>query len=353
MNTASESAVLLVVFLNDNHVSNVRTLQSVFAQSYGNIHVTFCNDATNHFESEKFVINLHMGRPDGIQSIRLQENRHKIGEYLSFVEAVQAQKADYIIVLHSGEILQNRDVIRDIVDLFSVSDQPEVLALSVKQMDDTMAEEELSWDLDTVKEGNPDCWWKEETIWNGLRDSMFVYRGELVRRIVKTRVQIKKSVMQTMLPLIIERGHTIKSDEMAVCVFSNRSVENIPGEITESFGDERLQRIREKYLNEEDRSNEGKASPDVFGMQAEFKKKKSIRKILFRLSRFKKLAVYAVAALLMMLCAILLYTTHEEILKIPSLALAVLGGLMLVITLFMLGCNLYFKLFPERLISYD
>jgi len=73
-----QKSILLIAMLNNNHLSNVRTLQSIYSQTHPEIYLVICNDAIPKFDCERIIYNL-FDKPDNIKGIYLKENRYPLG----------------------------------------------------------------------------------------------------------------------------------------------------------------------------------------------------------------------------------------------------------------------------------
>lgn len=346
-----EKCFLLVVFLNDNHLGNVVTLQSIYRQTYNNIKVVFCNDATNHFQREKFVNNMNVNRPQGIQQVKLVENPHRYGETRTFIRAVLNTDADYVMVLHSGEQLLNSITISRCAERISLDKLADVLSFVVTQKDETLTEIEATYNLTEILEEREEKWWKDDNLLYGLKDCMFVYRRESLLQLINKNLLEKSKIAQTFVPAMLTQGMKITNTNMNAFFYLLPDTMDVVAEIPDTLGDPKLETIRNLYAEHKAMERNGANLSNLEARPISKSRKQSIRKLLFRLSRRKMIIAYAGATLLLAILSVLLFLLREDTTNILGIIAAAVAGLSLLCTLFMLGVNLYYRLKPERLLS--
>lgn len=349
MNRGSSEKRLLVVFLtNDNHLSNVKTLQSIYKQDYPNIYLAVCNDCTDQFQSERLLNNFEAGKPENIKRICYRENEHPMGEYLSQKQFWDCMAADYVVTLHSGEYFASPQALTNCIRYLSYNSSVSAVITKAELWSDDM-KKRLSLYSSTKDDQVTPGETPQLNIEN-LRDCMMMCRIEALNNLDVQTVQSEKPVSQIVCSALLEQGQTVTTQPMSLCKFSQASIQNIAVSVPDTYGNSTLQSISELIQSSPARTLEMVAAADASEPISVSDKYRKIILKLYKYSSFSKLKFYAVIDLLIAIFATLLFLTEATVLIIAVKIMAVIAVMMFVWMLGMLACNLYFKKNPQRLV---
>ena len=196
---AEKKCVLIIAFTNDNHLSNVKMIQSIFKQDYENITLAICNDNTGNFQEERFFYNLAPNRPDGVRKIYFNCNKYTIGEINSFKNLVNKFESEYVFVIHSGEYFTENSSIKKCVEIFeenensvAISARAEIWTDDMKKCSETITYSVDNFLFDKLIGGNT----------KKMSDCMFMYRTSLF-----DDIQITNDYKKIYLNIISEIGN--------------------------------------------------------------------------------------------------------------------------------------------------
>ncbi len=213
--------VLIIAFANDNHISNVKMIQSIFKQNYENIILIACNDNTDNFQEERFFYNLVPNRPDNIKKIYFHRNKYSIGEINTFNNLVKKFDSDYVLVIHSGEYFTENDSIKKCVEIFdenessvAISARAEVWTDDMKKCSETITYSVDNFLFDKLIGGNT----------KKTSDCMFMYRTSLFDDIQITNDY--KKIYLNIISEIEKNKSDITAIEYSICKFSPQSISN-------------------------------------------------------------------------------------------------------------------------------
>ena len=119
--------VFIILMLTNHHISNVKSLQSIYTQDYENIIVIAHNDSTSSFQSERFGWNLESGRGSNIRQVIFEESRYQLGEYAALQKYWRQMDDGLTITLHAGEYFKSSTSVSECVELFNGEDEPDVV----------------------------------------------------------------------------------------------------------------------------------------------------------------------------------------------------------------------------------
>ena len=339
-----EKSFLIVEFVNDNDLSNVKTLQSIFTQDCPVYDLVVCNDCTDAFQCERFLYNVTDHMPSNLRQIQVIENPHPRGETASLRAILAKYETDYTVVLHSGEILTGGDVLRRAAAEFDPDEAISALAVQAEQWDEDMKECErtLAWSDEAERNGLRD-----------LRDCQFVYRSGALRRALQAADAEKSRVLEAVVPTLAAAG-AVSARDWALCRFSERSVTSEAVELPEELGSERLRHIAQLLEEGADEKSAQTPLPPKRTTQANDPVRK--RKLwLYKHSRFQRLKSAMAVTLMLILLGLFLLSQKAafpllSMLGVPALVVAALMALWIFA---MLCCNLYYRKHPERLVFND
>lgn len=330
-------SVLVVLFANNNHLSNVKTLQSIYRQNYGNFYLLVCNDAGSNFQAERLLYNFLEKKPDGIQQIYMAENRFPKGEIRTLQEKLGFACTDYVLVLHAGEYLAKNDTLSRCVEMFEGHESAPALALAANLYYSNMKELDETYTVPQDGQIDPDH----------MRDCMLFYRYDTLATVLQQNVSEGCTALwEHALP-----GLTgLYAVNQPVCHFSKTSIEDTPFEIPQELGKPRMLRIS-RLLAEgrEETAEKAPVSPVKLAAPHKVSKKQKLVDWLFKQSRFHSLLIYAILALLLIACAVLFLWVVPGIGKVLGVLFTVVAVLAVIWCIGLAAFNLYFRKHPERL----
>jgi len=342
---------IVVIFLaNGNHLSNVKTLQSIYRQNYENINVIICNDHTYGFQSERLLNNFQNLKPDNIRQLYYRENPYVLGEYGSQAQFWKMIDSEFVVTIHSGEYLTSPSVLTECIRKINVDKSVAALVTGAELWNDDfkrlisvdcVAEEANSHQLlNAVGDEHVDL--------EKIRDCMVVYRLSALR---KLQLQLNNDCTQISRYIVSEmlnNGSQLALSQLCLCKYSLCSIEDDAGVVPAKFGNETLNNIA-KLLQE--RAVEEQM---LFHSTLETPARKQGRNIhimLHKLSTFKKISAYIVLSLLLFIAAALFLHLEYTFAPVMGAVFLIFAGAALLLATFMLFCNLYYKKYPQRLVK--
>lgn len=345
--------VLIVALLDNNHLSNVRTLQSIYRQSYNNIVLAICNDAISAFQSERFFYNLMSSRPQGIQKVFFLENDHPKGSVAVVRDVLGRFYADYVFVIHAGDLFCAPETVASIVSTFE--NIPQADALSV--LSETWSDD-FNTKLQTLSLpfGNDDFTNPKGTFSyapESLQDCMLIYRWDALHHTLMT-ASYSTTVIQTALADMPLRGCTIAAASVPVCRHSSDTLHKF--ETGKPFSCDSNTDPVPSHRSAKDASSLSATSRLVKELPAPLPSQSTRHKrnkLLFHLSTTKKNVAYLLFALLLLNCSLLCFLLKSQISIAFGVLFSVLAFLACLWSVCMIGFHVYFKIKPERLIAND
>lgn len=340
---------LLVVFLaNDNHLSNVKTLQSIYKQDYPNIHLAVCNDCTDQFQSERLLNNFQAYKPANIRQIWFHENTHPMGEYRSQKQFWDRVDADYTITLHSGEYFTSPQALTNCARYLQCDSSVSAVAVAAELWSDDMKQcisvySAMNRTVDVEEEQlRPQI--------ENLRDCMLMCRIDALQNLNVCIGQDETPVSQVVCSALLERGETVTALPMPLCKFSEASIRNTAVSVPNTYGNILLQSVSSLLRSSpaRDLGTTVAAAPSETTCISDKNRSRNLK--LYQYSRFSRLKYYAVIDLLLIICAMILTLSQTAIRDIAAIILTVAAVILFVWTVSMLICNLYFKKNPQRLV---
>lgn len=335
--------LLLFAFVNNNHISNVKMLQSIYKQDYENIVVVICNDCTDGFQSERLLYNFNACRTENIRQVYFQENPYPQGEFLSLKLSWSRVEADYIMILHSGECFTSPQALRNGVKYLEYDDSAAAVIAPVEQWSDDSKNLESVYipaNRNTITVTNQLLLPEED-----IRDCMVLYRMSVLRNLDIEIAERQTHISRKLLPTLLERKEAIMVLSTSFCRFSSNNIKDVFVPIPNTYGNVKLQRIDELLKIPSVLIGQGSVQRAIHQT-----KKRNYNVLLYRFSRFQKLKAYAVLDLLLMICAACLIMTGVKFLAIVASVLFAVTVLLSIWIAAMLICNLYFKKYPQRLV---
>lgn len=348
----SDRSVLIIEFTNDNHLSNVKTLQSIFRQKDNLFKLVICNDCTNGFQCERFLYNITDLTPEIFQKVEIVENLHPIGENASVRRILDEYDANYVFVIHSGEYLIEPDVLNKCAAI--MCDNPMADALAVyaeRRRKDLKSVEEYiklpDWEINV--ELPEDAFSK---LFSNIRDCNFFCRGSSLKRVLCSNRNHGNSIIKSIISSYLNEKLKIEKQSFSVCMFSSESIKNPIIDIPSNLGNERIRRIAKKLASQGE--NKSLVNSALFPNVSTVVKLDNKRKMgiwLYKHSRFQRIKYNIIIALLLFILA--LFLNLKEVTTVVVMSIMVISAMMMIWTIVMLCCNLYYRKHPERLVYND
>lgn len=344
-----EQSVVVFFFTNNNHISNVKTLQSIYKQDYSNINLIICNDCTYGFENERLLNNFQAQKGDNIRQIYFHENPYPIGEYQSILQFLHKIQGDFFLIIHSGEYFTSADILRKCIANMVYDAEIAVELVGAEQWTNDFAHRKI---IETAAETAliRQISLADDIKWDGLRDCMVIYRLTSLRSNHFTVPDRCSHISRYIVPQFIEKEKVILSP-LNLCRYSSESIQDVPKLVPSEYGNVRLENIK-KLVQQQ--SGVLVQTETIFGSSlvhtgSHMTYKKNI--ILYRLSSYTRLKNYTLISLLLFVASALFMNISSPIFSFVGAVFIVLAFGFSLWTIGMLGCNLYFKKNPQRLVN--
>lgn len=346
-------SVVVFFFASNNHISNVKTLQSVLKQDYDNISLIVCNDSTYGFDSERLLNNFQEYKKDNVRQIYFHENHYSIGEYNSLKQYQDHICGDYLVILHAGEYFTTPTALRECVAHLKQDPSLDMVMAGSEIWTDNFSKK-LSTDF-VVGNCTNRVVVQDEAAINiqdqNIRDCMAIYRLEVFYNNLFALDKQYSHISRYMIPKLIENGIKSVCIPNILCKYSEASVQSFEVAEPTEFGNHVLQNI-EKMLQ----YNANKAKQEENKMfqtnikTHPIKKKKNIWIMIYKLSSFVRIKSYATMAVLLSIAAGVFFNVGEKIMTDIG-CLFLVGAIFIVLWTFcMCICNIYLKKNPQRLV---
>lgn len=345
-----KESLTVFFFVNNNHLSNVRTLQSIYRQDYPHINLVVCNDCTYGFQGERLLNNFEAGRGANIEYLYFQENPWPMGECASQLQLWDRIHSDYYYVIHSGDQLAEPDALRRGVNALRL-DRSLAASVAVVELWDEDFKKLLSGTTltkDPEAQGVFSAADKNQLQLHRLRDCMTVYRLEALKKLTFEEDDRSRFLSKQAMPQLLEMGRRIMVQSYTLCTYSQGSVQDQPIAEPSKLGRDTLNNIT-KLLQEREQVGENAL------FQAEVPPvkppKRNVHKLLYKLSTLKKIAIYAGGAVLLSIAAALFLLLEQPVFFAIGLGFLALAACAAGLALLMFGLNLYYKKNPQRLVN--
>ena len=344
-------SVVVFLFTSSNHISNVATLQSIYAQNYPHIQLIVCNDCTAGFQSERLVNNFEHKRPVNIEHILFQENRYSIGLCRSQAPYWTRLRDAYMITLHAGETFTSADSLRRGVAKLEADPAAAAVVCGCELWNDTFKSVLESHDaspvMSAITEDTQSGTHQEQSAY--LYDCMVIYRLSALRELATEQFEQEDSLCQKIVPMLLRKDARILTDEAYMCKYSNNRIDPMLATVPQTLGSRTVENIVQ-LLQEETSEGTG----DLFDSpikEPEKRKKRNIFVLLHKLSSVSKILIYGVIALLFAVAAGLFLNLAVGVYFALGIAFLAGAALVLVWAFAMLICNLYLKKNPQRMVA--
>ena len=333
-----DKKLLIVLFANDNHLSNIRSLQSIFKQDYPNIILFVINDDTDAFQSERLIYNITDHTPETVQKVRIVENPYPIGECASVKNALSESEADYVFILHAGEIFSSPKVLRKCLMKMEHDLSSSFLTAPIEKKSDNLKE---TIEIKTFSKEEIETFEKTRPC-----DAMFLYRSQVLYLILEKMTGKSCNTCEAVLPLFSDDNLRFLSIDSPICFYSDENMKTPLASIPSHLGNERLHHISELIS---DQRNSQTDSVKITADKSRILTPSNKRTLwLFKHSRFMSIKIDVLIFLLLLFFSALVF--WEKISVILGIALIFITVLVGIWTITMLCVNLYFRKYPERLV---
>lgn len=348
-----KESVTIFFFVNNNHLSNVKTLQSIFKQDYPRINLIVCNDCTYGFQSERLLNNFEAGRGENIRYLYFQENPWPMGECASQTQLWDRLDSEYYYVLHSGDLFTSPDAIRMAVNTLRLDKSLAAVVGGVELWDDQFKKCQSTTTITKNPEAQGVFGSSDQTQLrvHRIRDCMTIFRMDALRQLQLAENDRTRHLGKQALPAILENGYRITVIQNSLCRYCKADIQDMPQTEPAKLGRDTLNNIRQ-LLQERAQQEQGKENLLFHDNAPERPKpKRNIHLMLYRLSTVVKVCGYAGVTLLLSIAAGLFLLQEPGILFLLGVGFLALAGCAAVWTVAMLICNLYYKRNPQRLVS--
>jgi len=347
-----EDAVVVFFFANSNHLSNVKTLQSIYAQDYPKINLCICNDCTYGFQSERLLNNFLEKKEKNIQQVYYHENPYPLGEYRSQAQLWDHMDASYMVTLHSGEVFTSASSLREGIAGLLFDRSLSALVLDCELWSEGFAQKQA---VNTIA-GNTGR--RTELSRKSipalqkasLRDCMVIYRLSALRGRSFPVEENAVHASNQILPALLEAELKVAASPVSMCRYTISAVTDVSQSIPATFGDAALQNVAQLLQT---RGKTDPQEPVLFGetaTDASAVPKKNLHVTLYKLSTFVKIKGYALVCLLLFIAAALFLAVEKPLLTVLGIGLLVIAIAVSAWTGFVIFCNLYYKKNPQRLV---
>lgn len=336
-----QRSVFVIVILSNNHLSNVKTIQSIFKQTHPEIYLAICNDAIPKFDCERFIYNL-LEKSENIKCIYFKENRYPLGEFLSQQQFYNILDTQYVFTMHSGEYLIASNSLESLVNNITESNSAAVICDSELWSNDMRSKLKTNSVYNIVN--NEILSQLKYTMSNDLRDCMLLYRSSVLRNLHFKYISNNSMAFEYIVPELIDNGHNIIYRDTAICKYSMESVKSVDIVENNLFSQEGLLSIREK-LSQQPVPNKLEYVPIN---TAQLRKKKIVIKF-YKKMHFKKVAQLIQINLLLIICGMLSFylSNNSDIFKIIALTFWALSIIIFLIVLSIITYKAYLRIFKK------
>ena len=345
-----KESLTIFFFVNNNHLSNVRTLQSIYRQDYPHINLVVCNDCTYGFQSERLLNNFEADRGANIEYLYFQENPWPMGECASQTQLWDRIHSDYYYVIHSGDELAEPDVLRRCVATLRLDRSLAAAVAAVEQWDDKRRKLLATTTVtkDPEAQGVFSAADQKQLQVHRLRDCMAVYRLETLKKLTLDVEDPTRFLSKQAMPQLLEMGRRITVQPYTLCQYTQSSVQDFLLPEPAQLGRDTLRNIQQLLQEREQTGENALFQADVPPVKPP---KRNIHKMLYKLSTVKKIALYAGGAVMLSVAAALFLMLEQTVFFLIGCGFLALAAGAAGLTVLMLVLNLYYKKNPQRLVN--
>lgn len=346
-----KESITVFFFVNNNHLSNVRTLQSIYKQTYSHINLVVCNDCTYGFQSERLLNNFEAGRGSNIQYLYFLENPWTMGECASQTQLWDRIDSEYYFVIHSGDQFTAPDALQRSINTLRL-DRSLAAAVAPLELWSDDHRKLLSTTTVTKDPESQGVFGKADLSLlrlHRVRDCMTVYRLEALKKLELTEQDRSRFLGRLALPRLLERGRRITVQTVPLCSYCEADIQDQPVAEPTKLGRDTLRNIEQLLLERQQTPENRLFHSNVPQPNAP---KRNIHTMLYKLSTLKKLGVLAAGAVLLAIAAALFMGLEKPVFLAVGLGFLGLSACAGLLTLALLFCNLYYKKNPQRLVNH-
>lgn len=239
------NTITVFFFTSSNHISNVKTLQSIYKQDYPHIHLIVCNDSTYGFENERFFYNLNHQCPRNIEHIIFQENRKSLGEFQSQSSFWDKISEGLIITLHSGEYFTSTSALSKVAQRIESNNSIAGILYGCECWDNRFKKvlnRYAATDvLNSICDTGSSCGLAKKRA--EFRDCMVIYQVSMLREVLLHLDERRTHISNALVPWLVSRGYKIITSTEALCRYSAESIDPMIKPIPDVLGNVNLQKI--------------------------------------------------------------------------------------------------------------
>lgn len=206
LNQTNNKTVLLCVFLTDNHLKNVKTLQSIYKQKQINVFLCLINNGLLDFQCERYIYNLNVDRPQNINQVYLYELEKRKDVVNCVKEMTNKFTTDYLYVLRAGDYLKGDVALKESVDSLSSQEEYRICLLSYEK-------ENRYYTVNTYRSLTERC----DELWTKYRDCMFIYDASILDKLIMNSYCDYASFAHSAIPVFLDNGVKVKYEKLVVC----------------------------------------------------------------------------------------------------------------------------------------
>ena len=345
-----KESITVFFFANNNHLSNVKTLQSIYKQDYPHINLVVCNDCTYGFQSERLLNNFEAGRGANIEYLYFQENPWPMGECASQTQLWDRIHSDYYFVIHSGDQLAAPEALRQCINTLRL-DRSLAAAVAGVELRDKDFKKCLSTTRltkDPEAQGVFSSADKNQLRLHRLRDCMTVYRLSALKKLDLAQDDRSRFLSKQAMPQLLEKGHRITVQQSILCCYSDDGVQDVTIPEPTKLGKDTLRNI-EELLKQQTRDPKALFEAEVPAPKAPNRNRHTM---LYKLSTFKKIGLYAGGSVLLAIAAALFLHLKQKVFFAVGLGFLALAACTAGLAAVMMLLNLYYKKNPQKLVNH-
>lgn len=339
-----KDSVVVFFFTSSNHLSNVKTLQSIYKQDYPHIRLIVCNDCTYGFESERFLNNLEHRRPFNVEHIILQENRVSLGEYRSQSRFWKQNQTGYFLTIHAGECFVSDTALSNCVQKLRANSSVSAILCGCECRDVNMKNILSKHEPAAIIEDG-----KSMKMSDQIRDCMVIYRTSVLYSIDMQLNERETQISRKLIPWLQQNGHRLTAVESVLCVYSVESTDCMIRPVPEELGSNNIERISALL-----REAENCPKPDQTATRirvAPRHMKRNIFLLLKKLSTISRIMMYACFTLLLFIAGSFSLNLETGLFVLVGWCFVIFAALGAIWTVGMLVSNLYLKKNPHRMVG--
>lgn len=202
-NHKSKDDILISVFLSDNHLQNVKTLQSIYKQKFGNIYLCLINNRLLDFQCERFIYNLNVNKSDSVKQIYMYENECREYAFESVLAMLYKFNVEYLYIMCAGERFESEVAVKNALDALNKSEYSTINCFPYCQSNKLI-----------YLNINPD---NNLISWVNVKECMFLYDASIIRKMNDNNSK-EYRFAQNVIPKLLTEGATLKIHSQKLCI---------------------------------------------------------------------------------------------------------------------------------------